>query len=118
MPLLRVFTTLPAATFTDEKIAATSKMFTAAIKKPEQWVCVHFVPDQKMIFAGSTENCAQAEIMSIGNLGDEDNIRITKTVQEFLAENFGIPANRTYIQFKDAPKGEVGWNNTTFGTIL
>ena len=78
MPLLRVFSTLPEATFTDEKLAAASKMFSEAIKKPEKWCCVHIVPDQKMIFAGSRDPCAQIWIMSIGNLGPEDNIRITK----------------------------------------
>jgi len=56
--------------------------------------------------------------MSIGNLGEEDNIRISVEVLKFLAENFSIPSDRTYIQFKDAPPSEVGWNNTTFGTIL
>ena len=58
------------------------------------------------------------EIMSIGQLGVEENIRISKTVQDFLAETFGIPADRTYIQFKDAPAAEVGYNSTTFKTIL
>ena len=57
MPLLRIFSTLPEATFTDEKLAAASKMFSEAIKKPEKWCCVHIVPDQKMIFAGSRDPC-------------------------------------------------------------
>ena len=56
--------------------------------------------------------------MSIGHLGEEDNIRIAKQVQDFLAETFQMPADRTYIQFKDAPRGEVGWSGTTFATII
>ena len=56
--------------------------------------------------------------MSIGHLGEEDNIRVAKQVQDFLAGTFQISADRTYIQFKDAPRGEVGWTGTTFATII
>ena len=59
MPLLRVYTNLPASTFTKEKVEAASKMFSASIKKPEKWICVHFIPDQIMMFAGSSDPCAQ-----------------------------------------------------------
>ena len=61
-----------------------SKVFSEAIKKPEKWVTVHIVPDQLMSFSGSTDDCAQVTIMSIGNLGTEDNIRISKTVTTLI----------------------------------
>ena len=36
----------------------------------------------------------------------------------FIQENLGIAKNRAYIEFNDAPKDVVGWNATTFQTIL
>ena len=36
----------------------------------------------------------------------------------FIEENLGIKRNRAYIEFNDAPKDVVGWNGTTFQTIL
>ena len=85
-----------------------------------------------MTFAGSTEPCAHVTVMSIGNLGNDENIRIASEVSiwieisnkqwiqvgDFIESELGIPKNRAYIRFDDAPKYEVGWNGTTFGTIL
>jgi len=93
-------------------------MFTGSIKKPEQWITCRFQGNQKMTFAGSTEPCAHVTVMSIGNLGNDENIRIASEVGDFIESELGIPKNRAYIRFDDAPKYEVGWNGTTFGTIL
>ena len=134
MPCFRIFTNVASEKITDELILKASKFFTDSIKKPEQWITIHFVGDQKMSFAGSVEPCAQIYVMSIGNLGVDENQRISAEVLRtyrilnsywlisqiagFIEENLGIPKNRAYIEFNDAPKDVVGWNGTTFQTIL
>jgi len=118
MPCFRIFTNVASAKITDELILKASKFFTDSIKKPEQWVTVHFVGDQKMSFAGSVEPCAQIYVMSIGNLGIDENQRISTEIAEFIEDNLGVPKSRAYIEFNDAPKDVVGWNGTTFQTIL
>ena len=87
MPCFRIFTNVASAKITDELILKASKFFTDSIKKPEQWVTVHFVGDEKMSFAGSVEPCAQIYVMSIGNLGIDENQRISTEVLTILLES-------------------------------
>ena len=80
MPCFRIFTNVSSDKITDELILKASKFFTDSIKKPEQWITIHFLGDQKMSFAGSVEPCAQIYVMSIGNLGVDENQRISAEV--------------------------------------
>ena len=80
MPCFRIFTNVSSEKITDELILKASKFFTDSIKKPEQWITIHFLGDQKMSFAGSVEPCAQIYVMSIGNLGVDENQRISAEV--------------------------------------
>ena len=80
MPQLRVITNVPHAKITDELLTKASAQFTSSIKKPEKWITTHFLGDQKMTFSGTTDPCAHVYIMSIGNLGTQENLRISAEV--------------------------------------
>jgi phenylpyruvate tautomerase len=66
-----------------------------------------------VIFAGTDEPCALANMNSIGAIAMESNGAITKDVTELL-EPFGLDAARIYINFFDLPRANVGWNKRTF----
>jgi phenylpyruvate tautomerase len=68
-------------------------------------------------FGGSEEPCAYVSLMSIGQLGVEENKRHSKAIMDEL-EKLGIPSSRVYIYFQDALPFEVGFNKTTFADIL
>ena len=53
MPCFRIFTNISSEKITDELILKASKFFTDSIKKPERWITVHILGDQKMTIAGS-----------------------------------------------------------------
>lgn len=132
MPMCQVFTNIPSAKVTDDVLTKLHEVFTDAIKKDKKWCVfpknnfvllfrcvVHIVPDQKMVGHGrTTDPCALVNIMSIGNLGADENIRISGQIQGFLEEQLGIAKERNYIRFDDAPAKEVGWSGSTFGPIL
>ena len=119
MPMCQVFTNVSTAKVTDDVLTKLHEVFTDAIKKDKKWCVVHIVPDQKMVGHGrTTDPCALVNIMSIGNLGADENIRISGQIQGFLEEQLGVSKERNYIWFDDAPAKEVGWNGSTFGPIL
>jgi len=116
MPMCQVFTNVPSAKVRDDVLTKLHEVFTDAIKKDKKWCVVHIVPDQKMVGHGRTSDpCALVNIMSIGNLGADENIRISGQIQGFLEEQLAISKERNYIRFDDAPAKEVGWNGSTFG---
>jgi len=106
------------AKITNDFLTKASAQFTDSIKKPEKWITTHFLGDQKMTFSGTTDPCAHVYIMSIGNLGTQENLRISAEISGFLETELGIPKDRAYIVFEDVKKDVVGWNGTTFETIL
>ena len=55
-------------------------------------VCV--VPDCIMSFGGTSDPCAQVTLSSIGNLGLEENKRISKSLSELLESALGLMPTR------------------------
>jgi phenylpyruvate tautomerase len=71
-----------------------------------------------LYFGGTDEPCAQAYLMSIGQLGVKENIKHAKVIFEKVSKDLGIPPTRMYITFDDKPSAEVGHNGTTFYEIF
>merc|ERR1712002_1267057 len=67
---------------------------------------------------GSADPCGTAVCMSIGQLGPEMNLKHSKALVDVVNTKLDIPKDRLYIHFQDAKPSEVGWNETTFQTIL
>jgi len=51
--------------------------------------------------------CGQATLMSVGKLGEVENIAHSKAISDKLAE-IGIPSDRLYIKFNDTLSYNVG----------
>ena len=47
-----------------------------------------------MSFGGSSDPCAQVAVSSIGNLGLEENKRISKAISEILESALGLKPDR------------------------
>ena len=60
---------------------------------------------------------SSVQLVSIGHLGETENIALSKAIQTFLADNLKIPADRTYIQFTDVPATYLGSKYTTVAEI-
>ncbi|MEJ2059788.1 MAG: phenylpyruvate tautomerase MIF-related protein [Gammaproteobacteria bacterium] len=84
-----------------------------ALGKPESYVMVRLVPNERMLFAGSPEPLAFVELKSIG-LPESATAGLSKGLSELIETRLGVPADRTYIEFADAPRRYWGWNGSTF----
>ncbi len=81
--------------------------------KSEAYVMVGVNSGVSMVFAGSAEPSAFAELFSIG-LPAEEGPRLSKALCQFLAEALELPEDRIYLNFHDAPRERWGWNGGTF----
>lgn len=77
---------------------------------------IYYFKDQLMSFGDTEKKCAYVKLMSIGELGPEENISHVKVIMDEL-EKLGIPSNRIYIHLKDAQPYEIGYNKTTFAEL-
>ncbi len=54
--------------------------------------------DQDLIFGGSFDPAAYAEISSIGAIGGEKNKTIVKDITAVVNEHLGVPSDRFYVK--------------------
>lgn len=81
--------------------------------KPERYVMVSLEPNPHMLFAGTAEPLAYLELKSIG-LPQEHTRELSASLCRLMTEHLGIPPDRVYIEFADAPRPLWGWNSGTF----
>ncbi|MEL7038583.1 MAG: phenylpyruvate tautomerase MIF-related protein [Cyanobacteria bacterium J06592_8] len=116
MPLIKVQTSVstPEKSQVETLLKSLSAALAEHLGKPESYVMTAFEPDIPMTFAGTTDPVCYMEIKSIGLPQSK-----TKTMSEDFCQKIntvlGIPLNRIYIEFADAPRTMWGWNGTTFG---
>lgn len=94
-------------------LRAASRTVVAATGKPESYVavCVHDGAD--LLWGGSDAPAAIGCLYSIGAVNKENNGRLMRELGALLGEA-GMPADRTYVNFFDVPRENVGWNGATF----
>lgn len=112
-PSLLLVTNLDLGVNKMEIMKAISKSIAKHTGKPEAYVAVSITDKVDVIFGGTDEPCALANMNSIGAIAMTSNGAITKDVTELL-EPFGLDAGRIYINFFDVPRANVGWNKQTF----
>ncbi|KPQ34386.1 MAG: Macrophage migration inhibitory factor (MIF) [Phormidesmis priestleyi Ana] len=117
MPLIKVQTSVeaPAQTTVEDLLKQLSASLAKHLGKPESYVMTAFEPGIAMTFGGTTAPTCYIQIKSVGTMGSD---RTQTMSQDFCAKvqaALGIPPNRTYIEFADAPGAMWGWNGTTFG---
>jgi phenylpyruvate tautomerase len=54
-----------------------------------------------MSFAGSEEPAAYGEVISIGGLGPDVNVKLSSALAEILESKLSIDSSRFYIKFYD-----------------
>lgn len=89
-----------------------------SLGKPKHYVAVQLNFGQVISFGGSDAPAALCELVSIGCLSVELNKKHSKNIMEFLDKALALHKSRIYIIFKDIPKGEIGFENTTFDDLL
>jgi phenylpyruvate tautomerase len=116
MPLIKIQTSIP--TPETAQVEALLKDLSATLAshlgKPESYVMTAFEGDVPMTFGGTTDPVCYVEIKSVGTMG----VKTKAMSQEFCTKvetALGVPKNRTYIEFADAPGAMWGWNGGTFG---
>ena len=81
--------------------------------KPERYVMISLDPACSMLFAGEEAPLAYLELKSIGLPGDQTRT-FSADLCRLVSEEIGVPAERIFIEFTDAPRSMWGWNGATF----
>lgn len=95
------------------KIKETSEFVAGLLGKPEKWVMVSMRHSATMMFSGDGKHTAFVELKSIG-LVKEQCKNYSKAICEFVHQEFGIPADRIFIEFQPLEKEMFGWNSDVF----
>lgn len=59
-----------------------------------QYIAVHIIPDQMMMFGGKTDPCALCSLHSIGKIGGSQNKNYSKLLMGLLNKHLGIEPDR------------------------
>lgn len=116
MPLLRLTTNQELAT-TEARadfLRRASKETAELLGKPERYCMVTLETGASLLFAGTDEPAAFAELASLGLPGDETE-RLSAALCDLVNEGLGVAPERVYIHFQDVERAMWGANRTTFG---
>lgn len=114
MPLLKIQTNQPMDGDSKRALASdASKTAAEMLGKPERYVMVSIEENPAMLFGGSDTPLAYLELKSIG-LPESKTGDFSATLAALLERHLGLPADRVYIEFADAPRALWGWNGGTF----
>ncbi|MEJ2359824.1 MAG: phenylpyruvate tautomerase MIF-related protein [Gammaproteobacteria bacterium] len=114
MPYLKIQTnhTIDADRSAD-LIQSASRLVADGLGKPERYVMVALEPPVPMVFAGSPEPTVFMELKSIG-LPESKTAQLSESLCQLINSELGVPADRVYIEFQDAPRKMWGWDSGTF----
>jgi phenylpyruvate tautomerase len=114
MPFLKIQTNQPLAEPAAKALASNAAGRVAALLgKPQDYVMVSVETNPAMQFAGTDAPLAYLELKSIG-LPQSITASASRALCDLVAGETGVPANRIYIEFSDAPRQMWGWNGDTF----
>ena len=113
MPLLKIQTNINLDEAQQQALLSqASQQVAEALGKPERYVMVVIQPQAPMLFAGDNSPLAYLELKSIG-LPESQTADLSAILCHLMVE-YGIAAERVYIEFADAPRKMWGWNGGTF----
>ncbi|XP_051513707.1 macrophage migration inhibitory factor [Myxocyprinus asiaticus] len=115
MPMFVVNTNVAKDAVPAELLSEATQELAKAMSKPAQYIAVHIIPDQMMMFGGKGDPCALCSLTSIGKIGGAQNKKYSKLLMDLLNKHLGISPDRIYINFIDMDAANVAWNSTTFG---
>jgi phenylpyruvate tautomerase len=94
-------------------LTAASRLLAKELGKPESYVMVSLNSDVPMLFAGTGEPAAYAELKSIG-LPAGSTKPLSRAICDLLEQRLDISSGRVYIEFTDIKGSHWGWNGGTF----
>lgn len=114
MPYLKIQTNHPIdAAKATQLIKAASRLVATGLGKPEGYVMVALEPPLPMVFAGSDAPTVFMELKSIG-LAESQTPKLSENLCQLVNAELGVPSDRIYIEFQDAPRKMWGWDGGTF----
>jgi len=118
MPVFTIQTNVSVAAHDKDFHATMTKLIADELKKPVEFIFVIVQDNQNMAYGGTLEPCAHVTLSSIGALGPDQNIKVTKRICHHLQEHLKIPSTRVFVVFTDVDAAWIGYDNTTFAEIL
>ncbi|KAL7863616.1 hypothetical protein SRHO_G00126000 [Serrasalmus rhombeus] len=115
MPMFVVNTNVSKDAVPAGLLSQLTEELAKATGKPANYIAVHIIPDQMMMFGGKSDPCALCSLHSIGKIGGPQNKQYSKLLMGILNKHLGISPDRIYINFFDMEAANVAWNNSTFG---
>lgn len=116
VPFLQVVTNQDIAT-TEARadfMRAASGRVAELLAKPERFCMVRLETGQSLLFAGTDEPAAFADLSSLGLPAGETQ-RLSGGLCDLLSAHLGVKPERVYIHFRDVERPMWGHNRTTFG---
>jgi hypothetical protein len=116
MPTVILSVNCPSDHVKDSDVAKKlSSIASRQIGKPEQYVMTQVLSGQVMTMGGSADPCSFVRVVSIGGLNQGTNSNISADIAALVGAEYGVPANRCYIEFVDVTERCMfGWNGGTF----
>ncbi|RKP26706.1 putative ATLS1-like light-inducible protein [Syncephalis pseudoplumigaleata] len=82
--------------------------------KPKKYILVEVRDNCKMIMNGSTAPAVNARLLSLGTMEPEANKRVANRLCALFEKHTGAAGDRTYIEFTDPGRANLGYNYATF----
>ena len=115
MPFLKIQTNYAVELSKGEVLLEkASKLVAEKLGKPESYVMVQLQKESPMLFAGSNAPLAYLELKSIGLPNNSTTTDLSNALCALMEQELGIPGDRIYIEFANAPRDMWGWNGGTF----
>jgi phenylpyruvate tautomerase PptA (4-oxalocrotonate tautomerase family) len=114
MPYFSIETNQPVDSAANQQLLKKISVFVAELLgKPESYVMVSIQPGSPLIFGGSNDPAAFVRLKSIG-LPVDRCPQLSQEICNLIEQEFGIPKDRIFIDFKDLERNLFGWNGKTF----
>lgn len=118
MPCFTINTNVDAKKVPANFKSLATQVIAKSLGKPVEYIAVHVNTNQDISFGDTEEPAALCDLVSIGALSVDSNKKHSKAIMDFLFLHLGIPKSRIYITFKNTPKGDIGYDGTTFDDLM
>ena len=99
MPCLSLSTNVSNSKLTNDFNLRLWNCLAEILNKPKEFCSVHLAGDQNMTFGGSNEPTAWLSIVSISNMGPEENKMYSNSIMIELEEYLGISPSRVSVKY-------------------
>jgi len=101
-----------------EVILELSQLGAKLFQKPESYMLVFVTYNENLVFGGTFKPAFFLRIDCLDQINPTLNKEYSLEFSRYIEEKLKIPKDRGYIAFCDPGRAYVGYNGTTFETIL